>query len=244
MNKPFLFAFLMSTTILAGNVYAVDCPVDSCYDCGSNCKAYTESGTLHIIGTKKILYSDWPDKSSVTKVVIENGITNVAPNAFSGMTSVTSLTIQDGVTSIGTGAFSNMNVSNITCSAENLEIYFNEYGGLTVGSDGKINITCTSGDCESVINTKYGNNNTIMAALNFVAPSTNEPGGTSGQGNGSGNGSGTGNSTAMEQNPDGSYTIYNPDGSIKGFKGKRIYTVQEAEMLSKPVGNTIKLRYK
>jgi len=193
----------------------------------------------------------------VTEVVIDHGITEIASYAFQYMTGVTSLTIPDSVTSIGTGAFSNMNVSNITCSAENLGKYFAKSGGLTVGSDGKINITCTSGDCEGIINTKYGNNNTIMAALNFVAPSTNEPGGTpaeegeingtGGEGQGTGQGSqdeGNGSSTVMEKNADGSYTIYNPDGSIKGFKGKRIYTVQEAEMLSKPVGNTIKLRYK
>ena len=50
--------------------------------------------------------------------------------------------------------------------------------------------------------------------------------------------------THLVQNADGSTTIYNADGSIKGFKGKRIYTVQEAEMLSKETGNTFKIRYK
>ena len=50
--------------------------------------------------------------------------------------------------------------------------------------------------------------------------------------------------THSVQNTDGSTTIYNADGSIKGFKGKKIYTVQEAEMLSKETGNTFKIRYK
>ena len=43
---------------------------------------------------------------------------------------------------------------------------------------------------------------------------------------------------------DGSTTLYNEDGTIKGFKNKRIYTVEDAERVSKPTGNTIKLRYK
>ena len=46
------------------------------------------------------------------------------------------------------------------------------------------------------------------------------------------------------KNPDGSTTIYNADGTIKGYKNKRIYTVEEAIVVSKPIGNTFKIRYK
>ncbi|MBR2299955.1 MAG: leucine-rich repeat domain-containing protein [Alphaproteobacteria bacterium] len=42
---------------------------------------------------------------------------------------------------------------------------------------------------------------------------------------------------------DGSLAIYK-DGKFIGFKGKRIYTVEEAEKVSKPSGNTFRLRYK
>ena len=45
-------------------------------------------------------------------------------------------------------------------------------------------------------------------------------------------------------NSDGSYTIYDKDGNIIGFKGKRIYTVDEATLLAKPQGNTFTLRYR
>lgn len=43
---------------------------------------------------------------------------------------------------------------------------------------------------------------------------------------------------------DGSYSIVDANGNVIGFKSKRIYTVEEATKLSKPTGNTIKLRYK
>ena len=42
---------------------------------------------------------------------------------------------------------------------------------------------------------------------------------------------------------DGSIALYR-DGKLVGFKGKRIYTVEEAEKVSKKTGNTFRLRYK
>ena len=43
---------------------------------------------------------------------------------------------------------------------------------------------------------------------------------------------------------DGSYSVVDVNGNLVGFKGKRIYTVGEANLVSKPTGNTVKLRYK
>ena len=43
--------------------------------------------------------------------------------------------------------------------------------------------------------------------------------------------------------PDGSSKVYK-DGQFIGFKNKKIYTVDEAEFLSKPTGNKFKVRYK
>lgn len=54
----------------------------------------------------------------------------------------------------------------------------------------------------------------------------------------------SGNDNTIVKNADGSYTLYNEDGTIKGFKNKRIYTIEEATLLSKETGNIIKLRYK
>jgi len=43
---------------------------------------------------------------------------------------------------------------------------------------------------------------------------------------------------------DGSYTIYDKDNNIIGYKGKRIYTIQEANQVSAPTGNRVSLKYK
>jgi len=43
---------------------------------------------------------------------------------------------------------------------------------------------------------------------------------------------------------DGSYTIYDENNNIIGYKGKRIFTVEEANKVSKPTGNRVSLRYK
>ena len=50
--------------------------------------------------------------------------------------------------------------------------------------------------------------------------------------------------TIEVKNADGSTTIYDKAGNVLGFKNKRIYTVEEATKLSKPRGNTFKIRYK
>jgi len=43
---------------------------------------------------------------------------------------------------------------------------------------------------------------------------------------------------------DGSYTIYDNDNNIIGYKNKRIYTVEEATEVVKPTGNTFRIRYR
>ncbi len=48
-----------------------------------------------------------------------------------------------------------------------------------------------------------------------------------------------------EYNPDdGSYTIKDENGNIIGFEGKRIYTIDEANAVTKPMGNTVSIRYR
>lgn len=44
--------------------------------------------------------------------------------------------------------------------------------------------------------------------------------------------------------PDGSSILYNEDGTIKGYKGKRIYTIDEANQVTKPTGNTVRIKYR
>ena len=42
----------------------------------------------------------------------------------------------------------------------------------------------------------------------------------------------------------GGYALYDDNKNFLGYKGKRIYTVQEANQVSKPTGNRVSLRYK
>ena len=52
------------------------------------------------------------------------------------------------------------------------------------------------------------------------------------------------NSTNTEvKNADGSTTIFNEDGTIKGYKNKRIYTIDEANAVAGKV-NSVKIRYR
>ena len=51
------------------------------------------------------------------------------------------------------------------------------------------------------------------------------------------------NNTYYLKGDDGSTTIRDQNGHLLGFKGKRIYTVEEANAVSGKV-NTVKLRYK
>ena len=64
-------------------------------------------------GKMKDYYTPWVE--SITKVIIENGVTSIGSSAFSGCTSLTNITIPDSVTSIGRNAFENCtSLTNIT----------------------------------------------------------------------------------------------------------------------------------
>ena len=87
---------------------------DSSGSCGENV-TYTyvsSTGTLTISGTGDMnnyrYLSDRPWdylKGNIKKVVINNGVTSIGQQAFSGCTALTSVTIGNGVTSIGENAF-------------------------------------------------------------------------------------------------------------------------------------------
>ena len=66
-------------------------------------------GTLTIEGTgamEDYYSSPWnSNKNAITKVVIEDGVTNVGNDAFVGCSSLTSINIPNSVTSIGDSAF-------------------------------------------------------------------------------------------------------------------------------------------
>ena len=75
-------------------------------------------------------------------------------------------------------------------------------------------IICKSGDCEAVLN------NSPYAGKVAIEYAAYE-----------------------QHNPDGSISVYK-DGKLIGLKNKRIYTINEAESLSKETGNKFRIRYK
>lgn len=87
--------------------------------------------------------------------------------------------------------------------------------------DGDGNCTYNSYTVNGETFTSY---NDMVAALGFAVPAPKE--------------------NRVVKNADGSYSVFDPNGNFIGFRGKRIYTVEEASRLSKPTGNIFKLRYK
>ncbi len=104
MKKLFALIVAICATTLAW--------ADDSGSCGENVTySFVEStGTLTISGTGDMNFFDdspWNAySSSIKKVVINNGVTSIGREAFSGCTGLTSVTIGNDVTSIGYQAFS------------------------------------------------------------------------------------------------------------------------------------------
>ena len=78
--------------------------------CGDNVEWIFEDGILRIQGTGPMydyqasLEAPWASMSSITSVVIENGVTSIGKYAFA-LCSMTSVSIPESVISIGDSAF-------------------------------------------------------------------------------------------------------------------------------------------
>ena len=151
--------------------------------------------------------------NNLTSVVIPDSVTEIGKGAFYG-NNLTSVVIPDSVTSIGSSAFDGSQATDLVCSAENLQRYLGAAGAFV--NSGDINLSCTTGDCQAVLeawDTAKGTNYASRAKTILT-------------------------------NPDGSKAIYDLSGKFLGYKNKRIYTIEEAEKVSKKTGNTFRLRYK
>lgn len=78
----------------------------------------------------RYLWSDW--KSSIRKIVIEDGITNIPDFAFEGMVNLTSIEIPDSVTTVGQYAFNGCSaLESIVLPDGVTEIRQNTFSGCT-----------------------------------------------------------------------------------------------------------------
>lgn len=95
--------------------------------CGDNLEWKFENGTLTISGTGE-MYERWRwsgdtdgFKTSVEKVVIENGVTQICESAFSYFDALKYVEISESVTEIGNGAFSDCeNLEKLDVCEENI----------------------------------------------------------------------------------------------------------------------------
>ncbi len=149
--------------------------------CGENASWKLEGGTLTISGTGEMSNygsndAPWYDsRSSITKVVIEDGITSIGNYAFYGCSNLSSVTIPDSVTSIGQNAFEDCSSlssvtipTNVTSIGENAfdssglsEIYFTG-DAPTIGDNVFYGVTATAyypqdaSGWENAIRNQYG----------------------------------------------------------------------------------------
>jgi len=192
-------------------------------------KAFNNSGiesiTLLSTSTSSIGYSAFQGASNLKSIVFPEGTSAISADTFNGCTSLESFVIPDSVTRIGSDAFAGVKLKDLMVNASNLEKYLNSGGAFE--SESNITINCTGTvNCQNVLDNwlkeKYGTDETSWPSWY---------------------GNITFNNKTKVKNTDGSYTIYEL-GHFIGYKGKRIYTVQEANQVSKPTGNRVSIRYK
>ena len=178
-------------------------------------------------GTTSLKSIDIPDRitfldesafsgSGLTSVVLPDTMTRIGLYAFHS-TPLTSLVIPDNM-ALGGQSFGNVALKEITASADQLKNYFAAYGGLA--SVDQVKIICTSGDCKKFLQEyeSWGRRPLAAYADKVIYPKV--------------------------KNADGSYTLYDGDGNVIGFEGKRIYTIEEANQVTKPTGNTVRIKYR
>ena len=160
---------------------------------------------------------------------IPDSVTSVGSRAFNGMRGLTSLIIPDGM-SIGDRAFQGVSPSAIKANASQLESYLTTGGGaIKLNEDGKVNINCKDTGCQSVIDNWFKRTcGADKSAWSDAAKRLYN------------------GLEVKEILNDGSAKIYK-NGQFLGVKGKRIYTISEANDTVKEIGgNTfrISIRYK
>lgn len=160
--------------------------------------------------------------------------------------------------------FSSESMANMVCTGE-MTFSYNADGYTVTFSDGYV-MTCSnnewSQECDSLQDnlspadffaaamipfgaSELGNAMTFDSLMASASGSPT-PSGTEDMGDNGGSSGGSSETLPANtvKNSDGSYTVYDDNGNIVGFKNKRIYTIEEVSAIVKDTGNTIRLRYK
>ncbi|MBE7052804.1 MAG: leucine-rich repeat domain-containing protein [Ruminococcaceae bacterium] len=182
MKKRLLLSTLIICIgILFFGVLSVSATVVNSGTCGTNVQwALDDEGTLTISGTGDMKdYSSggsapWFSKrSSIKKLVIENGITSIGSRTFTLITGITELEIPDSVTSIGDYAFSNCTgLKNISLGKGVKTIGVSAFGacteliGFSASDSLEIIGDAAFGNCDKLEYVHFGNN---LKSIGFKA---------------------------------------------------------------------------
>ena len=217
--------------------------------------------SLETIGT-----GAFEEASSLKKLEIPDSVKTIENQAFKNASQLEELILGDSVEKIGSYAFENTKISSVVLPSslqnlsnyqsfkgtplaeitmsgdvtdENWDKYKSAVWGLVywsakAGNRGIRTINCAGFDasvCQEALNlasipcSNIYNSGCPSIAISYnTAPAIPKK-------------------IQEVQNPDGSYSVYYK-GQLISTRGKRIYTIEEAERLSKKTGHTFKLRYK
>ena len=157
----------------------------------------------------------------ITDVVIPDSVTSIGEQAFWKTNGLTELTIPDSVENIADMAFAikdditgNATINNFVTNLTISANLLQKYLNAMGGFAQNANINCTSGDCNAVLMAWDMSKGTNYAQ----------------------------NTNITVKNSDGSATT-TKDGKIVGYKGKRIYTVKEANDVAGKK-NRVMIKYK
>ena len=120
-----LLMIITSVPLMAVNSFAAD--VVNSGTTGECTWTLDSDGVLTISGNGVMGDYNLPWGTSITKVVIENGVTRIGSSAFKDCTSLTSVTIPDSVTEIGSNAFRSTPYYNNTSNWDNGILYIGNY---------------------------------------------------------------------------------------------------------------------
>ncbi len=149
---------------------------------GGNCGDYItweldNEGILTISGTGNMTYdyaSPWEGNTSIKSVIIEDGVTSIGRDAFSGCSSLVSITIPDSVTKIGEYAFagcSSLTSITIPDSVTMIGSYiFNGCSSLvsiTIPDSVTIMGDCVFNGCSSLTSVVIGDGVTYIGSYAF-----------------------------------------------------------------------------
>ena len=246
--KRISLAVFTAVLVFATNAFALtaeeNCSANSnnCIQKGDVYYAVNDQGKMTIYGPTEgegvsVGYGAFANMDTINKIEITGKITSIQGKAFQGVANVTELTIPDSVISIGSDAFRNMTALKSLIIGDNVSMLGNACNGVQLSSfeggattlqeflatygkfeDGNFNVRCTSGDCKAVLEAWDRARGTTYASRMQDPP-------------------------VQVVNEDGSISTY-INGKLVSTKGRRIYTVEQAERVTKPTGNKFKVRYR